>query len=94
MVQKWKDNEISEFSGVDRKTVKKWVERYENTGNVEDMEGREKLLAREDEQLLTLFENHENITLVRAQSIMKRRKLDIYQKQPSKNEFFYFSFLF
>ncbi len=37
---KWNDNEISEFLGVDRKTVKKWVGRYEETGDVEDIEGR------------------------------------------------------
>lgn len=43
---KWNDNEISEFLGVDRKTVKKWVERYEKTGNVEDIEGRGRLWLR------------------------------------------------
>lgn len=34
-------------------------------------------MAQEDEQLLTLFENHEDMTLARAQAIMKRRNLDI-----------------
>ncbi len=81
---KWNDNQISEFLGIHRNTVKKWVERYEETGNVEDIEGRgrkRKTLAREDEQLISLFENNEEMTLAKAQSIMKRRKLDIYQKQ-------------
>ena len=40
---KWNDNQISEFLGIHRNTVKKWVERYEETGDVEDIEGREKL---------------------------------------------------
>ena len=34
-------------------------------------------MAREGEQLISLFENNEEMTLAKAQSIMKRRKLDI-----------------
>src|SRR5579875_2309517 len=77
---KWNDNQISEFLGIHRNTVKKWVERYEESGDVEDIEGRgrkRKTLAREDQQLISLFENNEEMTLAKAQSIMKRRKLDI-----------------
>jgi transposase len=39
---KWSQNRIAKYFNISSHTVKKWIDRYKNTGDVKDKDGRGK----------------------------------------------------
>ena len=74
---KWNFSKISKYLDIDRNIVKKWIDRYEETGDVQDLEGggrKKSTLAREDSMIVQLFENDDEMTLGKAKAILKKKE--------------------
>ena len=77
---KWSQHKVSEYLVIDRKTVRKWVKRYEETGDIQDLESRgrkRKTLNRVDKKLIHLFEKDSTMTLTRARTFFERRNIHL-----------------
>lgn len=77
---KWSQRKVSKYLGIDRKTIRKWVKRYEETGDVQDLEGRgrnRKTLDKIDKKILKLFENDTTMSLSRACAILERKNIHL-----------------
>lgn len=77
---KWSEYKVGKYLGIDRKTVQKWVKRYEETGDVQDLEGRgrnRKTLDKIDKKIIRLFEKDNTMTLSRARALLKRKNIHL-----------------
>ena len=66
---KMNQNRIAKYLGIDKSTVKVWIQRYEDTGDVQNLEGRgrkRKTSAEEDNGIIELFQDDEEMTLTRS----------------------------
>ena len=77
---KWSQYKISKYLGIDRNTVQNWVKRYEETGDVQDLEGRgrnRKTLNNIDKKIIKLFEKDDTMTLSRARAFLEKKNLHL-----------------
>ena len=75
---KWSQYKISKYLGIDTKTVQNWVKRYEETGDIQDLEGRgrnRKTLNNIDKKIIKLFEKDDTMTLSRARAFLERKNI-------------------
>ena len=60
--------------------MQNWVKRYEETGDVQDLEGRgrnRKILNKIDKKIITLFEKNDTMTLSRARAFLERKNIHL-----------------
>lgn len=77
---KMNQNRIAKYLGIDKSTVKVWIQRYEDTGDVQNLEGRgrkRKTSAEEDNGIIELFQDDEEMTLTRAKEKLKKRRIEV-----------------
>ena len=71
---------ISKYMGLPKSTVNKWLKRYKETGDVQELEGRgrKKIINAEmEKKILELFEKNENLSLKKAQLLLRRSNIEV-----------------
>lgn len=84
---KWNESQVSRYLRIDRQTVRRWVTRYEESGDVQDLErkGRKrKTSMRNDNAIIRLFEKDPSMTLNRARAQLKRRRIEVSNQTISR----------
>ena len=76
----WSQNRITKYLNISSHTVKKWIDRYKNTGDVKDKDrrGKGKITSPEEDKLiLSLFSNNEYMSLTRSKYILSRNGIEV-----------------
>ena len=69
---------ISKYLNIDKNTVKRWIIRYKETGDIMDKEGRghkKSTSAEEDQLILSLFERNDKMSLTLCKHILERKEI-------------------
>ena len=77
---KWGFKKIAKYLNIDKTSVKRWIDRYENTGDILDKEGRghKKITSLEQDNLIySLFESDDTMSLIRCKNILSRKGIKV-----------------
>lgn len=77
---KWSNIKISKYLKVDKKTVQRWIDRYNSTGDVQDIEksgAKRKSSEKEDIILETLVEKYPTETVAQLQARLIKKDINL-----------------